>query len=71
MVPTSPTTTRHLAEQALSRAAGVPLLVGNKVDLLIDAQQHFGAWLTTIRGARYRVLVENYILRGNDVHTLE
>ncbi|MFC3653757.1 hypothetical protein ACFONN_19540 [Dyella humi] len=45
---------RVLAEQALSRAAGAPLLGGNKVDLLIDAQQHFDAWLTAIRSVALR-----------------
>jgi cardiolipin synthase len=56
-----------LAEQALSRAAGAPLLSGNSVELLIDAQQHFDAWLAAIRGARQRVLLENYIIRDDEV----
>jgi len=59
--------TRLLAEQALSRAAGAPLLTGNAVDLLIDAAAHFDAWLAAIRGARHRVLLENYIIRDDHV----
>jgi cardiolipin synthase len=62
-----PSPSRALAEQALSRAAGAPLLGGNKVELLIDAQQHFDAWLAAIRGAQHRVLLENYIVRDDEV----
>ena len=63
--PTSPG--RHFAEQALSRAAGAPLLPGNRIELLIDAAAHFEAWLGAIRGAKHRVLLENYIIRDDDV----
>jgi cardiolipin synthase len=37
------------------------------VNLLIDAAAHFDAWLSAIRGARQRVLLENYIIRDDDV----
>ncbi|MBE1161142.1 phospholipase D-like domain-containing protein [Dyella acidiphila] len=63
----SPTPSRLLAEQALSRTAGAPLLSGHHVELLIDAQAHYAAWLTAIRGARQRVLLENYIVRDDEV----
>jgi cardiolipin synthase len=58
---------RRFAEQALSRAAGAPLLGGNSVELLIDATAHFGAWLKSIRSARRRVLLENYIVRDDEI----
>lgn len=58
---------RQLAEQALSRAAGAPLLGGNSATLLIDAAAHFDAWLAAIRGARQSVLLENYIVRDDEV----
>ena len=58
---------RRLAAQALSRAAGAPLIGGNTVDLLIDARANFAAWLTALRGARQRILLENYIIRDDDV----
>jgi cardiolipin synthase A/B len=58
---------RLLAEQALSRAAGGPLLGGNSVELLIDAAAHYDAWLKSIRGARRRVLLENYMIRDDEV----
>lgn len=62
-----PASTRLLAEQALSRAAGAPLVGGNAVELLIDAPAHFDAWLGAIRSARHRVLLENYIIRDDAV----
>ncbi|WP_426688791.1 phospholipase D-like domain-containing protein [Rhodanobacter ginsengiterrae] len=62
-----PTPSRLLAEQALSRAAGAPLLSGNAVQLLIDAAAHYDAWLAAIRGAQHRVLLENYIIRDDEV----
>ena len=58
---------RLLAEQELSRAAGAPLLIGNAVDLLIDAAAHYEAWLKCIRRAQRRVLLENYIVRDDEV----
>jgi cardiolipin synthase len=63
--PSSPG--RQFAEQALSRAAGAPLLSGNRVELLIDGAAHFEAWLAAIRGAQRRVLLENYIIRDDEV----
>lgn len=63
LIPHAPS--RFLAEQALSRAAGAPLIGGNAVGLLIDAQAHYDAWLAAIRGARQRILLENYMI-GDD-----
>ncbi|TPG05909.1 cardiolipin synthase B [Rhodanobacter glycinis] len=65
LIPSTPS--RLLAEQALSRTAGAPLLNGNAVELLIDAAAHYDAWLTAIRGAQQRVLLENYIIRDDEV----
>jgi len=65
--PTASTHARLLAEQALSRAAGAPLLAGNHAQLLIDAAAHYEAWLAAIRGAKERVLLENYIIRDDAV----
>jgi cardiolipin synthase len=66
-LPLASTVSRLLAEQALSRAAGAPLLGGNAVELLIDAAAHFSAWLAAIRDAQKRVLLENYIIRDDEV----
>jgi cardiolipin synthase len=62
-----PASSRFLAEQALSRAAGAPLIGGNAVELLIDAQAHYDAWLAAIRSARHRVLLENYLISDDAV----
>lgn len=58
---------RLLAEQAFSRAAGAPLLNGNRVDLLIDGQANFDAWLGAIRSAQSSILFENYIFRDDEL----
>ena len=58
---------RRLAQRMLSRAAGAPLLGGNAIELLIDAAAHFDAWLQAIRGAQTRVLLENYIVRDDEI----
>ncbi len=65
LIPSTPN--RLLAEQALSRAAGAPLLTGNAVELLIDAAANYAAWLAAIRAAQQRVLLENYIVRDDEV----
>ena len=54
LLPSS-SSSRLLAQQALSRAAGAPLLTGNAVELLIDAAANYTAWLEAIRGAQHRV----------------
>jgi Phosphatidylserine/phosphatidylglycerophosphate/cardiolipin synthases and related enzymes len=59
--------TRQFAEQALSRSAGAPLISGNAVELLIDAQAHYDAWLNAIAGARRHVFLENYIIRNDRI----
>lgn len=58
---------RLFAEQALSRSAGAPLIGGNAVQLLIDAQAHFDAWLAAIASARRHVFLENYIIRDDRI----
>ncbi len=68
--PASEKPLRLLAEQALSRAAGAPLLSGNALELLIDAADHFDAWLKAIRGAQQRVLLENYFIRDDEIGRL-
>ncbi|HET8555632.1 MAG TPA: phospholipase D-like domain-containing protein [Rhodanobacteraceae bacterium] len=69
MSPDSPfsSTPRQLAERAFSRAAGAPLLGGNRVDLLIDAEAHFDAWLAAIGKAQRQVLLENYLIRNDRI----
>lgn len=58
---------RALGEQALSRAAGAPLVPGNRIRLLRDATENYPAWLSAIERARRTVLVEAYILADDAV----
>ena len=58
---------RALAEQAFSRAAGAPLIPGNKMGVLRDATENYPAWLEAIRSAESRVHFENYIIHSDDV----
>lgn len=58
---------RLLAGQALSRAAGAPLVMGNRVQLLVDGQAHFDVWAALIESARRDVLLENYIIADDAV----
>ena len=58
---------RELAAQAFSRAAGAPLIDGNKVRILKDAGENYPAWLEAIRGAKRHVHFENYFIRDDDI----
>lgn len=64
--PRSTAPARRLAEQALSRTAGAPLVTGNHVRLLKDARENYPAWLEAIAGARRCIFFENYIIDNDD-----
>lgn len=57
---------RDLAERALSRTAGAPLIGGNAVKILRDAAENYPAWLRAIAGARKWVHFESYIFRDDE-----
>src|SRR6185295_12613789 len=57
---------RILANQALSRTAGVPLIPGNDVTLLKNAAENYPAWLKAIQSAHKTVYFECYIIRDDD-----
>jgi cardiolipin synthase A/B len=57
---------RTLANQAFSRAAGAPLIAGNSIRLLKDAQENYPAWLEAIRCAKQRIYFESYIIHEDD-----
>jgi cardiolipin synthase len=57
---------RELANQAFSRAAGAPLIEGNSVLLLKDAQENYPAWLNAIRSAKHYIHFESYIIHEDD-----
>ena len=58
---------RIMAAQAFSRAAGAPLVHGNSIRLLKDADENYPAWLEAIRSAEKTVYFENYIIRGDKI----
>ncbi len=58
---------RPLADQAFSRAAGAPLVLGNRVDLLLDAGENYPAWREAIDAAAHSVHVEMYIFHEDEV----
>lgn len=55
-----------LLDHAITRAAGAPLVSGNKVRLLRDAAEHYPAWLEAIRGARRTIFFESYIVHDDE-----
>ena len=56
-----------LANQAFSRAAGAPLLSGNKLQLLRNAAENYPAWLEAIAAAKRNIHFESYIIHGDEV----
>jgi cardiolipin synthase A/B len=58
---------RLLAEQALSRTAGAPLVPGNSVRLLKDAKENYPAWLDAMRSAEKSIHFESFIIHEDDI----
>ena len=56
---------RALANQAFSRAAGAPLIGGNSIRLLKDAQDNYPAWLDAIHAAQRHIHFESYIIHND------
>jgi phosphatidylserine/phosphatidylglycerophosphate/cardiolipin synthase-like enzyme len=56
-----------MADQALSRAAGAPLVAGNDVRILRDAAENYPAWNAAIDRATKTIHVEMYIIRRDPV----
>src|SRR6516162_7567454 len=52
--------------EALSRVAGAPLILGNRVRLLKDASENYPAWLDAIRSAQRWIHLESYIIHDDD-----
>ena len=57
---------RPLSDRAFSRAAGAPLIEGNRVRLLKDARENYPAWLDAIRAAQHYIHFESYIVHEDD-----
>jgi cardiolipin synthase A/B len=57
---------RQLVEQAYARATGAPLVAGNRVRLLRDAEENYPAWLEAIASARSAIHFESYIIHEDE-----
>jgi cardiolipin synthase len=53
------TDVRALADRAFSRAAGAPLIGGNSVRLLKNANENYPAWLDAIGSAKRHIHVSD------------
>jgi cardiolipin synthase len=56
---------RAIADRAFSRAAGAPLIGGNCVRLLKDAEQNYPAWLDAIAAAQKHIHFESYLIHDD------
>jgi cardiolipin synthase len=56
---------REHGDQMFARAAGAPLIGGNRVQMLIDARENYPRWLEAIRAATDHVHFENYYIRDD------
>jgi cardiolipin synthase len=65
--PASPSSIHMLAAQAFSRAAGAPLVTGNSIRLLKDAEENYSAWFEAIGSAQHVVHFENYIVYDDEI----
>jgi cardiolipin synthase A/B len=57
---------RSLLDRAFTRAAGAPLIDGNRIRLLRDAAENYPAWLDAIAAAEHYVHFESYIIRDDE-----
>jgi cardiolipin synthase len=57
---------RLVADQAFSRAAGAPLIEGNRIELLCDAKENYPAWMDAINAAERWVHFESYIIHDDE-----
>jgi cardiolipin synthase len=67
---TAPSTITHgrvLADQTFSRVAGAPLIGGNRIRLLRDASENYGAWIEAIESARRTIHFESYIIHEDEI----
>ena len=56
-----------LLDQAFTRAAGAPLVRGNRVRILKDAGDNYPAWLDAIRDAEQNIYFENYFICEDEI----
>jgi cardiolipin synthase len=57
----------EVVERAYMRVTGAPLVEGNSVRLLRDAQENYPAWLDAISTAQRTIHFESYIIHEDDI----
>jgi cardiolipin synthase A/B len=57
----------RLADRALSRMAGAPLIPGNSIRLLRNGEENYPAWMEAIRQATRVIHFETYFMRADRV----
>jgi cardiolipin synthase len=57
---------RDFTEQAFARGASAPLVAGNSVRLLRNAEENYPAWLEAIESAERTIHFESYTIHGDD-----
>src|SRR5688572_32854041 len=57
---------RTFVDRALSRVAGAPLIEGNHVRLLKDAEENYPAWLDAIGRAKHHIHFETFIFHDDE-----
>ena len=62
-----PSDSTRVATQVAADLAGLPLIRGNEVELLVDGEATFASILDGIAGARDYVLVQFYIVRDDEI----
>lgn len=58
---------RGIAERALTRMAGAPLIFGNSITLLRNGEENYPAWMEAIRGAGRFIHFETYFFHSDRV----
>lgn len=58
---------RSVAKRAFARTAGAPLISGNCVRLLKDAQENYPAWVQAIGAAKQHIHFESYIIHQDEI----
>jgi cardiolipin synthase A/B len=62
-----PSTLRALGGLAFNRAAGAPLIGGNRVRILRNGAENYPAWEAAIRRARHTINMEMYIVHRDEI----
>jgi cardiolipin synthase A/B len=61
-----PVIDREFIDRTFERVTGAELITGNDLELLVDAEENYPAWLNAIASAEHRIFFESYIIHGDD-----